>query len=152
MYFLLQVFLSNLAGTFLWVCHWCLLWEIYSPCNCWNFFQLPKGERWKELLSLQHTVLRKTAEMVITLLLCTDPALILAIFPHWILLRLTWSSSPLEEKIFPFRFPGNILFISSYTGRNGKLHPLPLPSCRRGEKEVSLSLNMLFFLTPWKMK
>lgn len=27
-----------------------------------------------------------------------------------VLLRLTWSSSPLEEKILPFSFPGNILF------------------------------------------
>lgn len=37
------------------------------------------------------------------------------------------------------------------TGRNGKLHPLLLPSCRRGEQEAFLSLNMLFFLRPWEM-
>lgn len=37
------------------------------------------------------------------------------------------------------------------TGRNGKLHPLLLPSCRRGEQQAFFSLNMLFFLRPWEM-
>lgn len=72
-------------------------------------------------------------------------------FLSGLLLRLTWSSSPLEEKILPFGFPGNILF-SLTKGKNGKFHPLPLPSFRRGEQEVFLSLNLLFFPRPWKMK
>ena len=109
--FLLQQFLSNPAGTLLWLWHWCLPGEVCSPSNSRNVLKLPKSETWKGMLFLQHMICRKTAEMGITPCLSgTGPALVLATFPHWSPAYITWFSLLLWEQMFPFRLPRNILF------------------------------------------